>query len=118
MIHASRRWLKTLGRYAPKKVFALAQEPSEKRELVDDIPPPPRVKSGETLEPDVTIIRQEDKVIEQYSVNGQVYAAKITPKKGRPYYLIDTDGDGSLDTRNDNLQSGLQVPQWVIFSWR
>ncbi len=81
-------------------------------------PPPPKVKSGETLEPEVSIIDRDGKRIEEYSVNGRVYAAKITPKDGgTPYYIIDTDGDGLLDTRQNDLQDTPNVPQWVLFSW-
>ena len=80
-------------------------------------PPPPPVKSGETLEPEVTIIDKGDKVIEEYSINGRVYAAKITPKGGVPYYLIDNDGDGVLESRHSDIEGNIQVPQWVIFSW-
>jgi len=79
-------------------------------------PPPPRVQSGEAIEPDVSIIKTDKARIESYSVNGRVYAAKITPKSGPAYYLIDTDGDGGLDTRND-IERGVHVPQWILFSW-
>lgn len=80
-------------------------------------PPPPPVKSGETLEPEVTIIDKGDKTIEEYSVNGRVYAVKISPKGGAPYFLIDNDGDGVLESRQTDIKANIQVPQWVIFSW-
>ena len=80
-------------------------------------PPPPRVQSGEAIEPDVSIIENDKERIEQYSVNGRVYAVKITPKSGPSYYLIDTDGDGDLETRRNDIERGMQVPQWVLFSW-
>lgn len=80
-------------------------------------PPPPKVQSGETLEPEVSIVDRDGKRIEEYSVNGRVYAAKITPKSGVPYYIIDTDGDGLLDTRRNDIQGTPTVPQWVLFSW-
>jgi hypothetical protein len=80
-------------------------------------PPPPKVQSGESLEPEVSIIDRDGKRIEEYSVNGRVYAAKITPKGGPAYYVIDTDGDGLLDTRRNDIQGTPSVPQWVLFSW-
>ena len=80
-------------------------------------PPPPAVQSGETLEPEVNIIDKDGKRIEEYSVNGRVYAAKITPKGGVPYYIVDTDGDGLLDTRHNDLKGTPTIPQWVLFSW-
>ena len=85
-----------------------------------DIPPPPppaAVQSGETLEPEVSIIDRDGKRIEEYSVNGRVYAAKITPKSGPPYYLIDSDGDGLLDTRHSDIERTPEIPRWVLFSW-
>jgi hypothetical protein len=39
---------------------------------------------------------------------------KVTPTQGAPYYLIDERGDGQF-VRRDNLDSGLRVPNWVIF---
>ena len=78
---------------------------------------PPSVQSGESLEPDITIIRRGDKTIHEYRVNGELYMVKIIPRIGPPYYLIDSDGDGSLDIRRSDLEEGTQVPQWVLFSW-
>jgi hypothetical protein len=98
----------------------LAQEPAANPplEAVPEPPPIPEdVKSGETLEPEVTIIESEEERIEQYSTNGQVYMVKITPKSGPPYYLIDMDGDGRLETRQRGTDADVVVPQWVIFSW-
>lgn len=80
-------------------------------------PPPPRVQSGEVIEPEVNIIENSKERIEQYSVNGQVYAVKITPKSGPAYYLIDSDGDGNLETRSNDIERGMEVPQWILFSW-
>lgn len=77
---------------------------------------PEQVQSGETLEPDVTIIQKEQETVEEYRVNGRLYQVKITPTKGLPYYLIDTDGDGELETRANDITKS-QVPQWVLFSW-
>ncbi|MCW8828129.1 MAG: DUF2782 domain-containing protein [Gammaproteobacteria bacterium] len=86
-------------------------------------PPPPLPESGtvpgasdEELQPEVTIIRRGKDVIEEYRVSGQLYMIKITPGKGRPYYLVDTDGDGSLETRRNDLDSP-EVIKWRIFTW-
>jgi len=80
-------------------------------------PPPAKLQSGEPIEPEVTIIQKKDATEERYSVNGQVYAVKITPVGGPAYYLIDTDGDGSLETTQNDIERGLSVPQWILFSW-
>lgn len=81
-------------------------------------PPPPPVKSGEVIEPDVSIIETDKERIESYSINGRVYAAKIVPKSGPAYYLVDTDGDGDLETREHDIVRGTRVPQWILFSWK
>ncbi|HDO34194.1 MAG TPA: DUF2782 domain-containing protein, partial [Chromatiales bacterium] len=46
------------------------------------------------LEPKVTIRHENGKEIEEFSIHGQVYMVKVTPKYGPPYYLVDTNGDG------------------------
>ena len=80
-----------------------------------DIPPP--VESGETMQPDVTIIRKGKDTIEEYRVNNRLYMVKIKPAIGPAYYLIDTDGDGTMDSRRGTVEEGMRIPQWVLFSW-
>lgn len=66
---------------------------------------------------DINIIKREDKTIETHSVNGIVYKVKVTPNNGPAYYLYDTDGDGSLETRSNRELSETTVQQWKIFEW-
>jgi hypothetical protein len=83
-----------------------------------DIPPP--VESGKPMEPDITIIRREKEIIEEYRINNRLYMVKIKPSIGPAYYLMDTDGDGEMDVRHNDIQTGantMKVPQWVLFSW-
>ena len=88
---------------------------------LEDIPKPPTlpdpVQSGETIEPEVTIIQREDRTIEEYSINGRTYMIRVIPDFGPPYYFVDNDGDGSLETRINDINQDMPVPQWVIFSW-
>jgi hypothetical protein len=42
---------------------------------------------------------------------------RIVPEVGKPYYLVDTDGDGQMDKRTDDLADNMLVPSWVIYSW-
>jgi hypothetical protein len=85
------------------------------------IPEPPdlpeAVQSGENMEPDITIIKRGKETIEEYRINGKLYMVKITPSVGPSYYLVDNDGDGNMEARRSQLESGLKVPQWVLFSW-
>ena len=80
-------------------------------------PPPPTVHSGETLEPDVTIVQKQNETVEEYRVHGRLYMVKVTPKIGKPYYLLDTNGDGMFNRRMSDMYSDFVVPQWVLFSW-
>ncbi len=89
-------------------------------------PTPPPMPTGEaekstdeenSLEPQVTIIRRAESTIEEYRVNGQLYMVKMTPDVGEPYYLVDTDGDGSLETTRHSLDANHNIPQWILFSW-
>jgi 6-phosphogluconate dehydrogenase (decarboxylating) len=39
---------------------------------------------------------------------------KVTPKGGgKPYYLVDTTGQGNW-TRRDSLDNGVRVPMWPL----
>ena len=84
-----------------------------------EIPDPPLpVESGETLEPDITIIRRGTKTIHEYRMDGKLYKVKIVPDIGPAYYMIDSDGDGEMEeVRNSDLEKGLNVQQWQIYSW-
>jgi hypothetical protein len=85
------------------------------------VPEPPElpmpVQSGETLEPDITIIRKGKKTIQEFRKNGVLYMVKIVPKVGPAYYLIDTDGDGNMDVRKSDLDEGTKINQWKLFEW-
>ncbi len=69
------------------------------------------------LEPQVTIIRRERETIEEYRVNGMLKRIKVIPDFGPAYYLVDSDGDGTLETSHFAIDSNSQVPQWILFSW-
>ena len=89
-------------------------------EFQDALPPPDLpdpIQSGQPIEPEVTIIQNEDKLIEEYRVNGNLYMVKVTPSVGPAYYLIDQDGDGKLESRTSRLGSDTRVPQWILFQW-
>jgi len=93
--------------------------PPPEVEAVPEVPEPPLpVQSGEALEPDITIIRRGEDIVQEYRVNGQLYMIKVVPKHGRPYYLIDSDHDGTLDVRRSDIEEGIRIHQWKIFSWK
>jgi len=68
-------------------------------------------------QPEVNIIHRKDMSIEEYRINGRVRYVKITPKKGKPYYLVDKDGDGELETRHSDLDGIPPVNEWILLEW-
>jgi hypothetical protein len=93
-----------------------APPPPELEPLPEPPPPPPAVASDPELEPQVTIIRRENETIEEFRVNGRLTMVKVTPRHGRPYYLVAEGAEGAF-VRRDSLDTGLRVPLWVLFSF-
>ena len=97
---------------------AFAQEELEKPPEIPPIdapeqPLPPKIQDEE-IEPTVTIREEEGRVIEEYSRAGQVYMVRIVPKVGLPYYYIDSDGDGQLETTPNKGLDPVQPVYWKI----
>jgi hypothetical protein len=85
-------------------------------EPLPEIPPPPGMVTDPALEPQITIKSRDGDRVEEFRVKGRLYMIKVTPAHGRPYFLIDQRGDGTM-TRHDDLTAPLQVPMWVIHSF-
>ena len=79
-------------------------------------PPPPPVAADPELEPQVTITKKDDQTIEEARVNGKLMWVKVTPRNGRPYFLIPDATDGTL-IRREGFDPGLKVPLWLLFSF-
>ena len=118
--------IRTMNKILTTLVLALslagqgfAQEAAEEEFAEAPLPPdlPDPLQSGQPIEPEVTIIQRDDATIEEYRLNGRMYMAKITPKIGKPYYLVDKDGDGNMEARMSVIYDDFVVPQWVLFSW-
>ena len=75
------------------------------------------VDVDDSLEPEVSIIKRDDAVVQEYRMNGVLYMVKVITVVGPPYYLFDSNGDGSLNIRRNELDPGLVVPSWMIFRW-
>lgn len=67
-------------------------------------------------EPEITIRNRGKDKVEEYRRNGRLYMIKITPRIGRPYYLVDPTGDGHF-VRREGFDKGLVVPSWVLKTW-
>lgn len=81
-----------------------------------DLQPPPQLGAGSAdadLEPQVTITKHTEQTVEEYRMGGRLYMIKITPKIGKPYYLVDDLGDGKF-SRQESLDSGVRPPRWII----
>ncbi|MDX1252510.1 MAG: DUF2782 domain-containing protein [Gammaproteobacteria bacterium] len=85
-----------------------------------ELPPPPTdsLDGGAVPEPEIKIIERPQEKIEEYRIGGVLYTVKVTPKVGPAYYLVDTDGDGNLETRRSDLDPRIAIPGWVIFRWK
>ena len=97
---------------------ATAQKaPPAKLEPLPEPPPiAPEIASDPDLEPQITITRRATETIEEYRVGGRLTMIKVTPKAGRPYYLV-ADGTDGTWIRRDSLDTGLKVPMWLLFSF-
>jgi len=78
---------------------------------------PGPLMDGESIEPEINIIQKKDRTIQEYRMHGKLYMIKVTPTIGLPYYLMDTDGDGALETKQHELDSGLLIPSWILLQW-
>ena len=87
----------------------------------EPVPEPPPIPEdaprGESLEPEVTIIQRDKVTLHEYRLNGRLYAIKVIPRRGRPYFLVDGDGDGVMETRRNELAPDFLIPGWVLFRW-
>jgi Protein of unknown function (DUF2782) len=80
-----------------------------------EAPPPPNVDDAD-LGPEITITQRESQTVEEARVNGILVWIRVTPRNGRPYYLIPTGG-GNTFIRRDSLGTDLKVPMWVLLTW-
>ncbi len=76
--------------------------------------PPPPIPGPD--EPAVRIPVQETDKVEELRDGGRVVMLKVTPPGGKPYYLIDTTGNGNW-MRRDSLDDGVRVPMWPVYEF-
>ena len=70
---------------------------------------PPEIPEGA-----VEAVRTADNgdVIHEYRVGGQLRVVKVVPVRGVTYYIIDRDGDGRLDPRDEAPVTWFQLYGW------
>ena len=108
--------LLTIFMFAP---LALSAADAPKKSATP-VPAPPPLRDGTvaveppegTIEPEITITTKGTEIHEEYRANGRLYMIKITPAKGKPYYLIDHEGSGQF--RRSDFETRISIPTWVI----
>lgn len=62
------------------------------------------------VQPRITSQQDDQRTIDEYRVNGKLYAIRIVPNDGEAYFLYDDNGDG--DFKRVDAPS-VPVPDWV-----
>ncbi|MDN5849130.1 MAG: DUF2782 domain-containing protein [Nitrococcus sp.] len=88
-------------------------------QLPNVVPPPPpdELTNGEKIKPGVTIVERDWAEFREFSAHGRVYAVKVIPHWGPPYWLYDSNGDGTLEMRGDFVNEIPSTVQWQILTW-
>ncbi|MFN3843149.1 MAG: DUF2782 domain-containing protein [Rehaibacterium terrae] len=93
----------------------LAQE----RDAVKEVPIPEKIPAPAEREPPpavrILVDERTGDRIEEYRVNGRLHMVKVTPRRGPPYYLLDTNGDGRLDSKDG--EGPVRPVYWVVYQW-
>jgi uncharacterized protein DUF2782 len=97
-------------------VAAQQSKPPALQPLPAPPPPPPGYEPDPAQEPTVNVIIKPTETVEEYRLNGRLYMVKVTPRNGKPYYLVDNIGNGKF-ARYDDYDTGLRPPSWVIFQF-
>lgn len=97
------------------------------KEKFDTLPAPPAAVEGYRApaaapeaapadnpipEPEVTITTRGEDRHEEFRIGGRLYMVKVTPRRGRPYYLVDPDGKGEF--ARSEFAPAVSPPTWVI----
>jgi hypothetical protein len=96
--------------------WSFAQAPARTEPLPQPPPPPPAVLGEADVEPQVTIIQNNGDTTEEVRVQGQLRYIRVTPRYGRPYFLI-PDATSTNLIRRDGIDPTVRGPMWVLFSF-
>lgn len=97
---------------------AWGQDQEDSQEDPAAPPPLPPKLTEEEMEPSVVIRKEEDRLVEEYSINGRVYMVKVTPENAPPYYYLDEDGDGQLELQaGDEALNPVRPAYWKVKEW-
>ena len=109
----------SLGVIAQEKTAEPAAEATPKAKAADaPIPEKVPAKESEGSGPTVSIrTRDNGDVVEEYREGGIVRMVKVTPTRGKPYYIMDNNGDGRLDRADAEAAGGVVPVSWIIAAW-
>lgn len=96
--------------------WSFAQAPAKTEPLSQPPPPPADVLGEADVEPQVTILHNDGDTTEEVRVQGQLRYVRVTPRYGRPYYLI-PDAANTTFIRRDGIDPTVRVPMWLLFSF-
>ncbi len=74
-------------------------------------------RENDHLEPQVQLKEYDNRTVEEYRINGNLYMIKIKPRFGPAYYLVDDSGTGDLELRRDSGGRDILVPRWTLLTW-
>ena len=97
--------------------YAVDERPPDLEAAPEAPEPPLPVQNGETMEPDITIIRKGKDTIQEFRRGGRLYMIKVVPAVGPPYYFLDTNGDGKMDVRRNDGDRGSEINMWKLLEW-
>lgn len=60
--------------------------------------------------PDILTIQEAGQTLEEYRIDGTLYAIRIVPQNGKAYFLVDTTGNGNFERVE---RAAVEVPAWV-----
>ena len=89
-------------------------EPAREEAPIPEKAQAPAPVEDEVPEVSIRVERNGDRV-EEYRQNGVLYMVKVTPERGPPYYLMDTDGNGKLN--RDDRDPRVSPVHWTIYEW-
>lgn len=95
--------------------FATAAAAQTDKPALKPIPEPPPIPAEGTADSasEGAVIAKPENKVEEIRRNGKLYMIKVTPAYGKPYYLIDREGQGNW-TKHDGPTAEVSVPMWVI----
>jgi hypothetical protein len=74
--------------------------------------PPAKADESAIPEPEIVITTKGQDRYEEYRIGGRLYMIKVTPKVGKPYYLVDNAGRGEF-VRSE-FAPKVSPPMWII----